>query len=165
MLDQLRRVAGIWNWLPAFRAVAETEHLHRASEMLGTSPPALSRTIRLLEEAIGAPLFHRGGKNLQLTDHGRMVAAAIRQAMRIVDEAMATTASDLRLTGALRVSSQGRLTTVYLLGALGRLRRDHPELVPHVTSASPSEVVPKLLRGDLDVALVFQPTPQPLRGP
>ena len=44
-------VERIWNWLPAFRAVAETEHLPTASDLLHVTPSALSRTIRLLEQA------------------------------------------------------------------------------------------------------------------
>ena len=44
------RVSRIWNWLPVFRAVAETEHLPTASELLYVTPSALSRTIRLLEK-------------------------------------------------------------------------------------------------------------------
>ncbi len=159
-MERLRRIADLWNWLPAFRAVAETEHLHRAAEMLNTSAPALSRTIRLLEDSLDAPLFHRnGGRHLELTDLGRALAAATRDGLRRVDEALATTSPREKLTGPLRVSSEGRLTTTYLVAALARLRREHVELVPHLTCVVASDVVSQLLRGDLDVALVFQPTP------
>ncbi len=159
-MERLRRIADLWNWLPAFRAVAETEHLQRAAEMLNTSAPALSRTIRLLEDSLDAPLFRRnGGRHLELTDLGRALAAATREGMRRVDEVVATISPRFKLTGPLRVSWEGRLTTTYLLAALARLRCEHPELVPHITCVVASEVVSQLLRGDLDVALVFQPTP------
>ncbi len=58
-MERLRRVASFWNWLPAFRAVAETEHLPTAAEALFVSPSALSRAIRLLEKDVGQPLFRR----------------------------------------------------------------------------------------------------------
>ncbi len=159
-MERLRRIANLWNWLPAFRAVAETEHLLRAAEMLGTSAPALSRTIRLLEDSIDAPLFHRnGGKHLELTDLGHLLAAATRDGMRGVDEALAAAAPDVKLAGPLRVSSEGRLTTMFLVAALMKLRRGHPDLVPHILCTTASEECPRLLRGDLDVAVVFHPTP------
>ena len=58
-MARFRRVAQLWNWLPAFRGVAEHQSIHGASAALGTSPPALSRTVKLLEEALGAELFTR----------------------------------------------------------------------------------------------------------
>lgn len=155
-MQRLRRLSAIWNWLPAFRAVAELEHLQRAAKELGTSPSAVSRTVHLLEEQLGAPLFHRTGGHLRLTELGRALLVATRDAMRRVDDALPADAI-AEIGGALRVSSQGRLTTVYLLPALTRLRRQHPDLVPHITNALASEIGSQLLRGDLDVALVYHP--------
>ena len=54
---RLNDVASVWNWLPTFRAVAETEHVARAAEILHVSPPAVSRTIKLLEDHLGTKLF------------------------------------------------------------------------------------------------------------
>jgi len=159
-MQRLRRLSAIWNWLPVFRAVAELEHLQRAAKELGTSPSAVSRTIHLLEEQLGFPLFHRTGGNLRLTELGRALLAGTRDAMRVVDDALPADAI-AEVSGAVRVSSQGRLTTVYLLPALTRLRRQHPDLIPHITNALASEVTAKLLRGDLDVALVFHPQQDP----
>ena len=51
-MEHLRRLYRVWNWLPAFRAVAETEHLPTASEMLGLTPSALSRAIKQLEDEL-----------------------------------------------------------------------------------------------------------------
>ena len=158
-MERLKRIAELWNWLPAFRAVAETEHLNRAAEMLGISAPALSRTIRLLEDSLDAPLFHRTGGHLQLTELGRALAAATRDSMRRVDEVIAGRTRGIALAGPLRISTDERLAAGLLLGALLGLRRAHPLLVPHVTSAPTRELVSQLLRGDLDAALVIQPTP------
>ena len=48
----LLRLLELWSWLPAFRFVAETEHLPTASDLLYTSPSALSRTVKQLEGAL-----------------------------------------------------------------------------------------------------------------
>ena len=51
-MERMRRLTTLWSWLPGFRAVAETQHLPTASKQLHVGASALSRTIRLLEEAL-----------------------------------------------------------------------------------------------------------------
>ena len=58
--------------LHCFWAVAREGHLTRAAEQLHVSPSALSTQIRLLEEALGQPLFERRARSLQLTEAGRL---------------------------------------------------------------------------------------------
>lgn len=87
-IERFRRVASVWNWLPTFRAVAEHESIHRASSVLATSPSALSRTIRLLEDALGTTLFHRRDSKMALTPPGDALLSAIRDAMRLVDDGL-----------------------------------------------------------------------------
>ena len=56
-----------------FVAVAETESLTLAAKAkLHTSQPSLSRQIRDLEEEVGAPLFTRGARGIELTPAGRV---------------------------------------------------------------------------------------------
>ena len=57
--------------LNAFTTVVETGSLGRAALALNVTQPALSRTIKRLEEHVGAPLFERHSKGMQLTDIGR----------------------------------------------------------------------------------------------
>jgi DNA-binding transcriptional LysR family regulator len=83
-LERHQEVAQVWNWLPAFRAAAEYESLQRAALALSVSPSALSRSIRLLEEALGVSLFTRSPSGLSLTSHGQHLLAATRDAMRLV---------------------------------------------------------------------------------
>src|SRR5687767_10980873 len=87
-MHRFRRVAALWNWLPAFRAVAETQHLRRAGDLLCVSPSALSRSIHLLEDAIGGPLFVRAGRNLRLTALGDELLLVVRDSMRRLDDAL-----------------------------------------------------------------------------
>jgi DNA-binding transcriptional LysR family regulator len=157
-MHRLRRIAKAWDGLPAFRAVAETENMHRAAEKLKTSPSALSRSLKQLEREVGLPLFHRAGRSLKLTELGQELLTATRLAMRNVEDVINVDGAR-PLDGSLRVSSAGRLTMVYLLAALRRVRRAHPEITPHVVGAPVSDVESGLLRGDLDLALVFEPTP------
>src|SRR5687768_9889001 len=105
-MDKFLAVAAVWDWLPAFRAVAEFNHLPTASRQLHVSPSALSRTIHLLEDRFGKPLFDRVGRQIRLNRSGEMLAAAVREAMRRVDDGLER-AGGAMPPAVLRVSAVG----------------------------------------------------------
>lgn len=53
-----------------FLEVAETQHITRSAEKLHIAQPALSQSIKRLEESLGVPLFISKGRNIQLTRYG-----------------------------------------------------------------------------------------------
>ncbi len=155
-MERLRRVARLWSWLPAFRAVAESQHLPTASAQLFVSASALSRTIRLLENDLGRRLFLRNGRRIELNEAGQGFLVAVRNAMRMVHEGLLAI-EGTELSGPVYISSVGLITTSYVLPGLRRLRAEHPDLVPHVIDHGPRDVGGMLLRGEIDVAFVTQP--------
>ncbi|MEN0061077.1 MAG: LysR family transcriptional regulator [Myxococcota bacterium] len=150
-MEHLRRVSQLWNWLPAFRAVAETEHLPTASKGLHVTPAALSRTVRLLEDDLGHPLFTRRGRRLLLNDDGRIFVSAVRSAMRLVHDAMEQLGRST-LAGPVRVAAGG-VSQVFARRALGEVRRRHPALVPHMLTPRPSTTSGDLRQGNLDLVV------------
>jgi DNA-binding transcriptional LysR family regulator len=58
-MERVIRLNQIWSWLPAFRAVAETEHVHEAAQSLHLTPSTLSRAIHLLVPPFAAGLVAR----------------------------------------------------------------------------------------------------------
>lgn len=159
-MERLRRVNRLWSWLPAFRAVAETQHLPTASAQLYVSPSALSRTIRLLEEDIGHRLFLRSGRRIELNDAGQRFLVAVRNAMRLVHDGLVSL-DGAALEGPVWVSSAGLATTAHVLPGLRALRQRHPELLPCLRQDPVGDVAGALLRGELDVGFVTQPSGDP----
>jgi DNA-binding transcriptional LysR family regulator len=157
LVERQRRIHDLWNWLPAFRAVAETEHLPTASQRLRVSPSALSRAVKLLEEEVGTPLFHRVGRNLQLNDAGEAVLAAVRDAMRRVDEGVSI-ATGQRLAGAVR-AAVCEAATPFLDQALVHLATEHPELELAIVDADVDHLGEQLTIGLFDLAVTDHPRP------
>jgi DNA-binding transcriptional LysR family regulator len=153
-IDRLLRVMRVWNWLPAFRAVAEVEHLRQAAEQLHITPSALSRTISQLEEQLGTSLFVRVGRNIQLTPAGQQLLRHVRTATRSIDDGI-DEIHDRRFAGPLRWSALWALAPVVLRGFQSFLGR-HPDVVPASRALRPETLVPRLLRGELDVAFVHR---------
>lgn len=63
--------------LRTFRAIAETGGVYAAAARLNLAQPAVSRTLRDLEEELGFALFDRVGRGLRITDAGRAYLAEI----------------------------------------------------------------------------------------
>ena len=148
-------LSDIWNWLPAFRAVAETEHLPTASKRLHVTPAAISRTLGLLEDRLGRQLFNRTGKRLVLNGNGRTLLAAVSEAMQRVEQGLHALEEN-PFYGPVRLSAVGVLTNHYVLPALLELQREHVHLEPELRIAGTREAAQCLLRGELDVAFVYE---------
>lgn len=153
MVPSLRR--NLWNWLPTFLEVAETGSVVAASRRLHLTPAAVSRTLRLLEETLTVPLFHRVGRGLALNGAGATLRDATRGAVREVERGLAETLGD-PFQGPLRVASLGVLTDHFVVPALIDLKRAHPGLAPEHVNAGPAEATALLRRGTLDVAFYYE---------
>ncbi len=73
--------------LRQFCEVAKKGSLTRAAEDLYVSQPALSKTIKSLENELGFPLFLRNGKNLELNENGKLYLERIERGLSCIDDA------------------------------------------------------------------------------
>lgn len=135
-----------------FWAVARDGNLTRTAQKLAISQSALSVQIRKLEDRLGHPLFDRRGRQLHLTEAGRIT----------LDHADAIFATGEELLGTLRQTSTARKAVrVGALATLSRnfqidflrpiLSRDDIEIV--LRSGSPAELLLGLRSQTLDVVL------------
>ena len=153
-----QRIRTLWPWLPAFRAVGETQHLPTAAQQLGVVPSSLSRTVKLVEDEVGIALFDRTTKALVLNEAGRIVLAAVREAMRIVDDALVTAIGD-ELRGHVGAIATSDLLHAILIPAAARLATAHPALALSTRVAHPDHMATMLLRGDADAAVLATSAP------
>ena len=73
--------------LKAFISVAKRRSFSLASDDLFITQPAVSKRVAALENTIGAMLFDRIGKNIQLTQAGRMLLPRAERIVRDLEEA------------------------------------------------------------------------------
>lgn len=141
-----------------FVAVADERHFTKAARGLRIAQPSVSRAIRVLEEELGTPLFHRMKGNVALTAAGEVLLPWARRVLADVDGATLEVRElgDL-VRGRLAVGATPSLTTTLLPPALARFHERFPgiELVLH--EAGSRDLVGELEQGVLDVALVILP--------
>ena len=74
--------------LEHFLAIVEERTFTRAAERVSRTQPAVSQSIKKLEDEIGAPLFARDVHEVTLTEAGRVLADYARKMVQMRDEAM-----------------------------------------------------------------------------
>ena len=74
--------------LEHFLAVVEERTFTRAAERVCRTQPAVSQSIKKLEEEVGAPLFARDVHEVSLTEAGRVLADYARRMVHLRDEAL-----------------------------------------------------------------------------
>ncbi len=108
-----------------FETIAELKHLGRASEVLHRSQPALTKCVQRLEVELGAALFERKGRGLELTAVGKEFYVRARKIRETNDRYL----SDMKgfidgSTGKVRVGC-GPITADYLLPIICNLALKH----------------------------------------
>ena len=80
-MQKLIRSIESLNHLSAFEASARLCSFTQAAKELGVSQPAISQSVRKLEDAIGTKLFHRRHRIITLTDAGEMLKNDVSQGL------------------------------------------------------------------------------------
>ena len=73
--------------LNVFQTIAQEGSISAAARKLEIAVPSASQALKLLEQKIGVPLFHRTTRNIQLTDAGRQLLERTEQAMATLHQA------------------------------------------------------------------------------
>ncbi|MDX3906724.1 MAG: LysR family transcriptional regulator [Pigmentiphaga sp.] len=140
--------------LNAFLAVVQHGTLGRAAQTLNITQPALSRTIRRLEEQIGAPLFERYATGMVLTPFGQALLPHATLLQREAEQA-AEEINALRglARGTIRVGAVASAVSLVLPIAIGRVLAQWPNLQVHVVEGVGDLLTDALLTHDIDLAI------------
>jgi DNA-binding transcriptional LysR family regulator len=144
--------------LECFMAIVEHRNFGRAAAAVGIAQPALSRRIGALERNLGAILFSRARRQIELTPVGEVLAREARALLaqsaaagRVVNRAAHGAAGHLRIGT--------RSTSRYMLipAAMRILRATHPEVVVTLTDPLIGRQVENLRNGAFDMTVVRGP--------
>ncbi|MCE7893222.1 MAG: LysR family transcriptional regulator [Sorangiineae bacterium PRO1] len=138
--------------------IAERGTFTQAARAAHLTQPALSVSVRRLEQAFGARLLDRGRHGAELTAAGREVASRARVALSAIEDARRAVAELEGLDkGVVRLGA-GATTATYLLPSLlGRFRKRHPGVRIVLRELTRDEALDQLESGGLDIAVLTGP--------
>ncbi|MGN6527833.1 MAG: LysR family transcriptional regulator [Burkholderiaceae bacterium] len=121
-MDELRAVT-------TFVRAAEAGSFHRAAQAQGTTPQAVSKSVRQLEQHLGVRLFHRTTRKSTLTEEGQRLLVAVRGnldgLLAALEQARRAVRDD---EGLIRVAAAGAVGRRVLMPLVAEFARRHPAI-------------------------------------
>ncbi len=112
--------------LKFFLALCETSHFGRAAQQLGTTQPNLTRQIRALEQELGASLFSRDRRRVEITNAGRTIEPLARRVQSLEGQIHRAVSGGARKASIVMAHVPAALTTVVPPAVLSL-----KQIVPH----------------------------------
>ena len=135
-------------------AIARLGSFRRAAEELHISQPALSATVRNLEQELGVSILERGRSGAQVSDEGRDLLPRIIEAIEAIDRLRVAADDQHRSSRVIRVATVNAGTVPVLTPTAGAFRALHPDTRVELIGAQEAEIHSGLLEGRFDLGLV-----------
>ena len=142
--------------LRTFVAVAEEQHLTKASKRLFISPPAVSSHIKALEEELRVCLFYRTPKGMELTEEGRQVKTEAEKLLSSA-ESFVDTAMTFREkpTGRIKIGSSSNEDFLRIPETVLKIFSLYPDLMIKLEHCLSARLINDLEKKNIDVAFYF----------
>lgn len=138
--------------LTHFLTVAETGSVQAAARHLNISQPAITKSIRLLEDHLGASLFDRSPAGMMLTEAGRTLRSRARNIELEWNAALSDLDAGKRGTrGVLRIGVGPTYATLFLPAVLAEMSTRFPNVEVEVRTGVGSELLTALMSGEISV--------------
>jgi DNA-binding transcriptional LysR family regulator len=137
--------------------VAARGSFSAAAEALSLSQPAVSQHVAALEREVGMALVERGTRPVELTEAGHALtrhATGIFVRLDDAEQELGEIAG--RRRGRLRLGSFPTALVTLVPPTFARFRRRHPEVTLTVVDDHLQRLLPRLGRGELDLALIYR---------
>ncbi|MBV7481530.1 LysR family transcriptional regulator [Bordetella sp. BOR01] len=137
----------------AFVAVANTASFTVAAQDLFLTQSALTATIQQFEETIGFKLFDRSTRRVAMTPEAERFKAQAEHILKQFDSSVVDLeALSQGRRGHVRIAAAASVTHYFLGKALGKLRRDYPDITVSLHDAASEQVERMVVHGEVDFA-------------
>ena len=137
-----------------FYVVAKNKHMTKASEELHISQPAISQSIKKLENQLGGSLFLRSNKGMELTEEGKMFYEYIKGALELINNAENEFTSFKDLSkGEIKIGCSTTLTKLILIDVIKKFHDEYPNININITNDLTYNLINNLKLGKLDFVI------------
>ncbi|OPF87488.1 LysR family transcriptional regulator [Vagococcus martis] len=142
-----------------FLAIAKEQTISQAAEVLHITQPTLSRQLKEFEESLGTTLFIRKDKKMYLTESGQFLKNRAEEILYLTDETEREfqIKGDILLKGNINIGCVEADNSDTLALMLEEFTEEHPQVSFSIFSGTSDDIVEKLERGLLDIAILLEP--------
>lgn len=141
-----------------FFYVAKNKNITKASHELMISQPAISKSIKSLEEQINCSLFIRNKYGVTLTEEGEQLFENIKPAIEMIDNAEKRLQETLNLEcGTLSIGVSNTLTQNYLLPYIEKYHKLYPKIKIKIVTNPTFQLITQARNGLIDLIILNLP--------
>ncbi|WP_372662921.1 LysR family transcriptional regulator, partial [Hydrogenophaga sp.] len=137
--------------LRSFEAVARHLNFRAAAEELSLTQSAVSRQIQALEDEVGAPLFLRHTRSVELTSAGQQLLRSASAALERIDASVRQIRQSVGRKS-VAITTWASFGTMWLIPRLEAFQREHPDIDIRIDA---SDVAVDMSTADVDLALRY----------
>lgn len=144
--------------LEYFLEIARLGSVTRAAQSLNISQPPLSLQLKALETELGAPLFQRDKRHLEITPEGQLLQERSKAILALLEETsndIHTMSTEKHVT--LRIGTIGSINNRLLPEVISRFSRDYPYVSFRVIEGRTDSILSHLSDGNADFGFVREP--------
>ena len=139
--------------LNVFQTIAQEGSISAAARKLEIAVPSASQALKLLEQKIGVPLFHRTTRNIQLTDTGRQLLERTEQAMATLHQAFEEVRNfGEQVSGTVRITMARVMYQLVLRPHLAEFHQRYPQIQLEI---SLNDGLSHLIEDGIDLGIRF----------
>lgn len=144
--------------LENFAVIAKYENITKAAAELHMAQPPLTRQLRALEQELGVELFTRDKKRLHITAEGRLFKQQCEQVFELLEKSREQVRQMQNgISGTVFIGAIETVGTTLLPEWIAGFKQAYPNVKYNLWSANSDDVIERLERGLLDLALIREP--------
>lgn len=150
--------------LRCFVTVARKKSFVLAAEDLGLTQPAVSRSVRELEQLLGQDLFDRSTRGAELTDRGRAFLDAAESGLLQIWQGANAVLGDLGPDEIVKVGGLPNVCSQFLPAIVRRFKVDYPSVTVRVSPGTNADLLASLRRGETDFVIGRLSSSEDMKG-
>ena len=138
-----------------FVTIVQAKSISNAANALHVTQPTLSRQIKDLEEELETVLFHRGSREIQLTDDGQYLYNRAMEILSLVEKTENNIRKSDELAGEIYIGAAESQSLDVIAKAIKRLTNLYPQVRIHLRSGNADDILEHLNKGVYDLGVTI----------
>ncbi len=138
-----------------FVTIVQTKSISNAANTLHVTQPTLSRQIKDLEEELDTVLFHRGSREIQLTDDGQYLYNRAIEILALVEKTEINIRKSEEISGEIYIGAAETHSLDIVATVIKKMTDQYPEIRIHIRSGNADDILEHLNKGVYDLGITI----------
>lgn len=138
-----------------FVTIVQTKSISNAANTLHVTQPTLSRQIKDLEEELDTVLFHRGSREIQLTDDGQYLYNRAIEILALVEKTENNIRKSEEISGEIYIGAAETHSLDIVATVIKKMTDRYPEIRIHIRSGNADDILEQLNKGVYDLGITI----------